>query len=74
MARQTTENQWNEEIGYEMVVSEPQMRKHSGQMDVAWIMEQTTREQWVLARQHAVYGNRSVCDQMVAAFDSAAEV
>mgnify|MGYP003632148590 FL=1 len=73
MARQTTENQWNDGE-YEMVVSEPQMRNHSGQMNTAWVMEQTTREQWVLARQHAVYGNRSVCDQMVAAFDAAAEV
>jgi hypothetical protein len=73
MARQTTENQWNED-GYEMVVSEPQMRNHSGHMNTAWIMEQTTREQWVVAKENAVYGNIRICEQMIAAFDAAAEV
>jgi len=73
MARQTTENQWKEE-GYEMVVSEPQMRNHRGQMNTAWIMEQTTREQWVVAKENAVYGNTRICEQIIAAFDAAAEV
>ena len=73
LARQAIYNNWDDDGNYEIIV-EDKMRMHSGVMDVEGIMRKTTREEWVLALQHAVNSNKSVCEQMIAAFDAAAEV
>ena len=73
MARQIVCNNWDDDGNYEIIV-EDKMRMHSGDMDVEGVMRKTTREEWVLALQHAVNSNKSVCEQMIAAFDGVTEV